>query len=188
MPDNKGSYHFVDDEKFTAEVLKCNETGVLSDELGGWLFELAKRYIDKRFPNDSKWPLQVKQDFISEIILQCFNSLHRFKKANGKGRGAFSFFTQAMSWRVSDMMKLAKGRENSFNDVVQAGSFWIHGTGIVNDELIMTERGLQYDGDPTYNALEDELAVMEEESSASALSETHVSRANFRKIRLNERT
>ena len=87
-PRGKASKYYINNKEFAAEIVKCKETGVLSDAAVQYFILLANRTIQKlKFSN----PLD-KEDCIQSALLDLIRYWKNFNEV--KSNNAFAYFTQ----------------------------------------------------------------------------------------------
>jgi len=84
---------YITNEELIPELQKYNNTGKISNELGGMIYKIAKNLSNKGRYLSLSW----KDDMIQEALLTCCKYVHNFKldidPKTGKNSNAFSYIT-----------------------------------------------------------------------------------------------
>ena len=89
----KRGEHYIEKQKLTEEIVRYHETGVMSEELGGYLIKIANRFASK--PNFSQY--SYKDEFVSEAICRMVDQIHKID-LDHPSCNPFSYLTQQCYW------------------------------------------------------------------------------------------
>lgn len=81
---------YLKNKDLLAEIIKCKETGVLSETLAGAFLKLAQRYGTK--PNFASYTF--REDMVADAALNLCQNWHKFDET--RFTNAFAYYTQAV--------------------------------------------------------------------------------------------
>ena len=85
---DKDSY-YVNNEDLMPHIYEYRETGVISEEFGKMLLQIAENFANKGSFHGYTW----KQDMVSDAILTCIRYMHNFDPMRYKRPNPFAYFT-----------------------------------------------------------------------------------------------
>ena len=81
--------YYVRNKDLLPKVIEYKESGVISEELGKMVMQIATNYSNKGSFASYTW----KEDMVSEAILTCFKYMHNFDPTKQKQPNPFAYFT-----------------------------------------------------------------------------------------------
>lgn len=81
--------YYVRNKDLLAEILKCREDDVITEELGRMVLQIATNYSKKGNFASYTW----KEDMISEAVLTCLRYMHNFDPKKSDRPNPFAYFT-----------------------------------------------------------------------------------------------
>jgi len=81
--------YYVRNKDLLPKVEDYKESGVISEELGKMVFQIASNYSNKGSFASYTW----KEDMIMEAVLTCFKYMHNFDPTKQKQPNPFAYFT-----------------------------------------------------------------------------------------------
>ena len=82
--------YYVSNKEMLVEMIEYKETGIVSEELGGMIFKIAKNFSNKGNFSSYTW----KEDMVGEAILTCLKYMHNFDAEKSSRPNPFAYFTQ----------------------------------------------------------------------------------------------
>ena len=103
----KNSRNYCSNADMTRELVKFQETGVISEELGQMFIDIAtKRANSGKFFNYTE-----KEDWVGDVILRMVEQIEKFDPKHPKAN-AFAYFTQIANRKIISNIKNFKKRHN----------------------------------------------------------------------------
>ena len=81
--------YYVKNKDLLAEIMKCREDDVITEELGRMILQIATNYSNKGNFASYTW----KEDMISEAVLTCLRYMHNFDPNKMERPNPFAYFT-----------------------------------------------------------------------------------------------
>ena len=81
--------YYVRNKDLLPKVEEYKESGVISEELGKMVFQIATNYSNKGSFASYTW----REDMIMEAVLTCFKYMHNFDPTKQKQPNPFAYFT-----------------------------------------------------------------------------------------------
>ena len=89
----KRGEHYIEKQKLWDEIKSYKDTGVMSEELGGYLIKIANQFASK--PNFSRY--SYKDEFVSEAICRMVDQIDKIN-LDHPSCNPFSYLTQQCYW------------------------------------------------------------------------------------------
>jgi len=110
----KGSALYIDSSQMMKELIKFNETGEISEELGAMFLKLATRYTSK--PNFVGY--SYRDEMISESVYRMISQIAKFDVTH-PAKNPFAYFTQIAYHCVLTLINKEK-RQTEIKDNIRA--------------------------------------------------------------------
>jgi DNA-directed RNA polymerase specialized sigma24 family protein len=81
--------YYVKNSDLLPHIHEYRETGIVSEELGGYLYKIAFNYANKGSFYGYTW----KEDMVSEAVLTCIKYMYNFNPMAQKRPNPFAYFT-----------------------------------------------------------------------------------------------
>lgn len=86
----RGDKHYVNNKEFTEEIIKCKQTGELTEFAVKCFISLANRAVNKMYYEDYR----DREDCIQSALLDCLKYWKSFDHEKTDSPNAFAYFTQ----------------------------------------------------------------------------------------------
>lgn len=134
MTETEGKQHYVRNADLIPEIEKYNETGVISEELGGMLLLIAKNLSNKGNFINYTW----KDDMIQEAALTCCKYLKNFNLE--KSKNPFAYITTICHHAFVNYINKQKKHSGIKDECFKMKELFVE-----NDEsLVHTNKSIDY--------------------------------------------
>jgi len=116
---NKSNYYVTNGE-LLPEIIKYKESGIMSEELGIMITDIAQNYSKKGSFFGYTW----RDDMISEAILTCVKYLHNFNPDKQKTPNPFAYITIICHRAFVNYIKKQK-RHSSIKDICYKNEYML---------------------------------------------------------------
>ena len=109
----KADADYLSNSEFLAQVISCQETGVISNRLGEMFMILATRYASR--PNFSGY--SYKDEMIAHALVACVASVNKFNTE--RSENPFAYYTQVINSAFLQILNKEKKHQNIRDKALQ---------------------------------------------------------------------